>query len=450
MIEGWAEARLGDLVEVKHGFAFKGEFFTDEPTGSLLLTPGNFAIGGGFQFNKLKFYKNGPIPSDYVLQTGDLLVTMTDLSKAGDTLGYSALVPESNYLMLHNQRLGKVIAKTDKVDLRFVHWLLRDPRYRAEVLGSATGSTVKHTSPGRIGAYRFELPPLPEQRAIAATLGALDDKIELNRKMNATLEAMARALFRDWFVTFGPTRAKMALSATGAKNENNSRAPYLSPDLWSLFPDRLDAEGKPEGWAYEPLLDQAEWVNGAAYKNMHFSDAPDALPVIKIAELKNGVTGTTQRTATDLGTRYLIDDSELLFSWSGNPDTSIDTFLWTGGKAWLNQHIFAVRPNGKRSKPYLHTLLKFLKPEFAELARNKQTTGLGHVTKADMQRMMVCAASPEVHKAFDRLIEPIFNQALGLQKESHTLAQTRDLLLPRLMSGELRVAEAESIAANTV
>jgi len=180
---------------------------------------------------------------------------------------------------------------------------------------------------------------------------------------------------------------------------------------------------------------------------MHFSDAPDALPVIKIAELKNGVTGTTQRTATDLGTRYLIDDSELLFSWSGNPDTSIDTFLWTGGKAWLNQHIFAVRPNGKRSKPYLHTLLKFLK---AELARNKQTTGLGHVTKADMQRMMVCAASPEVHKAFDRLIEPIFNQALGLQKESHTLAQTRDLLLPRLMSGELRVAEAESIAANTV
>ena len=95
--------------------------------------------------------------------------------------------------------------------------------------------------------------------------------------MNATLEAMARALFRDWFVDFGPTRAKMA----GAE-------PYLSPNLWPLFPDRLDAERKPEGWAYEPLLDQAEWVNGAAYKNMHFSDAPDALPVIKIAELKNG------------------------------------------------------------------------------------------------------------------------------------------------------------------
>lgn len=285
-----------------------------------------------------------------------------------------------------------------------------------------------------LSACPIIVPPLPEQRAIAATLGALDDKIEMNRKLNATLEAMARALFRDWFVDFGPTRAKM-----------EARAPYLSPDLWSLFPDRLDDESKPEGWAYEPLLDLAEWVNGAAYKNMHFSDAPDALPVIKIAELKNGVTGNTQRTATDLGPRYLINDGELLFSWSGNPDTSIDTFLWTGGKAWLNQHIFAVRQNGKRSKPYLHALLKFLKPEFAELARNKQTTGLGHVTKADMQRMMVCAASPEVHQAFDRLIEPIFNQALGLQTETRTLAKTRDLLLPRLMSGELRVDGAERV-----
>ncbi len=85
-------------------------------------------------------------------------------------------------------------------------------------------------------------PPLPEQRAIAATLGALDDKIELNRKMNATLEAMARALFRDWFVDFGPTRAKSA-----------GTAPYLSPDLWSLFPERLDDEGKPEGWEVSNL-----------------------------------------------------------------------------------------------------------------------------------------------------------------------------------------------------
>ncbi len=268
-----------------------------------------------------------------------------------------------------------------------------------------------------------------------SSTGRVVQQRQLNQRMCETLEAMARALFRDWFTGFGPTRAKMA-----------GTTPYLAPDLWSLFPDRLDDAGKPEGWKFQAVIDQADWINGAAYKNMHFSAAPDALPVIKIAELKNGVTGNTQWTATDLGQRYLIDDGELLFSWSGNPDTSIDTFLWSGGKAWLNQHIFAVRDNGRRSKPFLHAMLKFLKPDFAELARNKQTTGLGHVTKADMQRMLICTGSQAVHQAFDKLVTPIFNRAFLLQMESRTLAQTRDLLLPCLMSGELRVAEADQLA----
>ena len=373
------------------------------------------------------------VPSNQFLKRNDILLVRSNGNPA--LVGRSMIFSGPDDAITFSGFSIRARVDSSKAAPAFIHYWLRSDFARSRFAREGNGTGIQNLSQGFIADLDILLPTLPEQRAIAATLGALDDKIELNRKMNATLEAMARALFRDWFVDFGPTRAKM-----------EARAPYLSPDLWSLFPDRLDDEGKPEGWAYEPLLDQAEWVNGAAYKNMHFSDAPEALPVIKIAELKNGVTGNTQWTATDLGARYLIDDGELLFSWSGNPDTSIDTFLWTGGKAWLNQHIFAVRPNGKRFKPYLHTLLKYLKPEFAELARNKQTTGLGHVTKADMQRMMVCAASSEVHKAFDRLIEPIFNQVLGLQKETRTLAQTRDLLLPRLMSGELRVAEAESLA----
>lgn len=363
-------------------------------------------------------------------------------AKAGDvllshkaTIGRTAIIQPNDFpfLMLTPQVTYYRVRDASRLIPSYLRAYF-DSREFQEVFGawSGAGSTRAYLGITAQLKLPIRVPPIAVQKSIAEMITPLRSKIELNRKMNETLEAMAGALFRDWFVDFGPTRAKM-----------EGRPAYLSEDLWSLFPDRLDEERKPEGWTYEPLLDQAEWVNGAAYKNMHFADGPDALPVIKIAELKNGVTGNTQRTSTDLGTRYLIDDGELLFSWSGNPDTSIDTFLWTGGKAWLNQHIFAVRENGKRSKRYLHALLKYLKPEFAELARNKQTTGLGHVTKADMQRMMVCAASSEVHQAFDRLIEPIFNQALGLQKESRTLAQTRDLLLPRLMSGELRVSQTE-------
>src|SRR3954466_2812591 len=126
---------------------------------------------------------------------------MTDLSKAADTLGYPAIVPKSQGpRFLHNQRLGKVLIKPEaEVDKGFLFYLLRTAEYRHEVLASATGTTVKHTSPSRILSHKAKLPPLPEQKAIARILGTLDDKIELNRRMNATLEAMARALFQTWF-----------------------------------------------------------------------------------------------------------------------------------------------------------------------------------------------------------------------------------------------------------
>src|SRR5712692_10269555 len=108
----WVERSLGELIEIKHGFAFKGEFIHDEPRGDVLLTPGNFAIGGGFKGDTFKYY-DGTVPEEYVLHEGDLLVTMTDLSKEADTLGYAAFVPrrDDSRRYLHNQRLGKVVIK---------------------------------------------------------------------------------------------------------------------------------------------------------------------------------------------------------------------------------------------------------------------------------------------------------------------------------------------------
>jgi type I restriction enzyme S subunit len=278
-----------------------------------------------------------------------------------------------------------------------------------------------------------------EQHSVASVLGALDDKINLNRRMNETLEAMARAIFKDWIVDFGPTRAKM-----------EGRAPYLTPEVWKLFPDRLDDEGKPEGWSTGSVYDLAIWVNGAAYTDKLFSTAPDALPIVKIAELKNGVSSTTRFTNINLGDRYKIRAGELLFSWSGNPDTSIDTFVWISGEAWLNQHIFAVRPNGKRSQAYLYTMLKVLRNDFAEIARNKQTTGLGHVTRQDLIHLKVTVANENIEMALEELLGPLHVRFTHNLRESGTLATTRDLLLPKLMSGEIRVKDAEKIAVTAL
>lgn len=160
----WREVTMEEVATIKHGFAFKGEYFTDIPQPSVLLTPGNFAIGGGFQTGKPKYY-GGPIPVDYVLAEGDLVVTMTDLSKASDTLGYAARVPRTaGTTYLHNQRTGLVQVKDSKaVRVEWLHYLMRTQPYRSWVIGSASGTTVKHTSPSRIGAYAFKLPPVAEQ-----------------------------------------------------------------------------------------------------------------------------------------------------------------------------------------------------------------------------------------------------------------------------------------------
>lgn len=320
-----------------------------------------------------------------------------------------------------------VVPKSD-LDMRWLYYAII--HYKLGEIDD--GSPIPSTTRAAVYVRNLTVPPIDEQRAIASTLGVLDDKIDLNRRMNETLEAMARAIFKDWFVDFGPTRAKM-----------EGRVPYLAPDFWSLFPDTLDEDGKPEGWSVEAVYDQANWVNGAAYKDMHFSLEPDALPVVKIAELKSGITKTTRFTSTDLGERYKIHDGELLFSWSGNPDTSIDTFVWTSGKAWLNQHIFAVRPNGRRSQAFLYAMLKYLRSEFAEIARNKQTTGLGHVTQQDLIRLKITAPGEGAQAAFDDVAGPLHARFTSNLFENQSLIATRDFLLPKLMSGEVRVKDAE-------
>jgi type I restriction enzyme S subunit len=191
--KGWKVTALGDLVDIKHGYAFKGEFFRTEPPGEILLTPGNFAIGGGFKDDKFKYYV-GEVLKDFVLDEGDLLVTMTDLSKAGDTLGYPALIPalrEGRYL--HNQRLGKVTIKPGiPISKLHLYYLLRTDAYRHEVLASATGTTVKHTSPDRIKAFEFPFVANPISLIFEKLLFPLHEKINSNQE-----EALTLATIRD-------------------------------------------------------------------------------------------------------------------------------------------------------------------------------------------------------------------------------------------------------------
>jgi type I restriction enzyme S subunit len=285
---------------------------------------------------------------------------------------------------------------------------------------------------------RLPRPPLKEQEAIACILGALDDKIELNRRMNRTLEAMAQAIFRSWFVGFDPVHAK----ADGGKPSG------LSSYIADLFPDGFeDSElGEiPCGWDVIPLYNVAEYINGAAFKSIDFCNPADGLPVIKIAELKNGITEQTKYSQRELNEKQRIDTGDMLYSWSGSPDTSLDVFLWTRGAGLLNQYIFKVIPNTGAQKHFAYYLFKHLRPTLIEIARNKQTTGLGHVTIADMKQLLVCRPPDPVIHAFDRIVGPLFNRYFSGEMESDTISDLRDTLLPKLISGDLRVSDAERI-----
>ena len=323
-------------------------------------------------------------------------------------------------------------------DPRYIAYWLKAPEFRnylAGVLGdksaqpNASASTMTN-SPIKLPSSRSY------QRSVSDVLGALDDKIELNRQMNETLEQMARAIFRDWFVDFGPTRTKMAMRGEDPQKEGITPKPYLAPDLWSLFPDRLDEEGKPEGWEMVPLDTIAEFLNGLALQKYPPNES-GSLPVLKISQLRAGSCDGADLAAADLPEQYVIQDGDHIFSWSG----SLMHRIWAGGKSVLNQHLFKVSPI-RVPQWYSYFAVDQHLPAFQTIAASKATT-MGHIQRHHLSQAAVTFAPASVMSAADLLARPLFTKMLNCHLESRTLAETRDLLLPKLMSGEVRVKEAE-------
>lgn len=185
---------LSNFIKVKHGFAFKGDFISTKDNGIVLVTPGNFKIGGGFKEDKCKFF-SAEYPKEYVLKAGSLIVTMTDLSKDVDTLGFSAFVPEfSTRVYLHNQRIGLVEPINEKLPLYYIYWYMRSYEYHMSIVGSASGSTVKHTSPSRILEQYIPVPNRQELENRAVILKAINDSISRNNAENNYLSLLREVL----------------------------------------------------------------------------------------------------------------------------------------------------------------------------------------------------------------------------------------------------------------
>lgn len=322
----------------------------------------------------------------------------------------------------------KFTADTTKVSPLFLYYWFSGPEGQAQITAGSIGSSVPGFNLGQLRQMHVPLLPFNSQNAIASVLSVLDDKIDLNRRMNETLEAIAWAIFKDWFVDFGPTRKKI-----------EGGAPYLAPEIWALFPDRFDGEGKPEGWAERPLDQIAEFLNGLALQK-YPADGGSYLPVIKIAQLRAGNSDASDRASEKIPAAYVVEDGDVLFSWSG----SLLHRVWTAGRGALNQHLFKVTSTQYPKWFFFHWIGHHLL-DFQATAASKATT-MGHIQRHHLTQAKTIVPDKSVMDIANEIVGPIFERGIKNDLETRTLAAVRDLLLPKLMSGEIRIKEAAKIA----
>lgn len=287
----------------------------------------------------------------------------------------------------------------------------------------ADGTTQPNLNTGIARRLMLPLPPLAEQKAIAAVLGALDDKIELNRRMNATLEAMARALFQSWFVDFDPVRAKL----DGRHPEGMDIATA------ALFPNSFQdsALGQiPKGWEVRDLDKIAHYLNGLALQKYPPGEG-FTLPVIKITQLRKGDSSGADRCNINLPTEYIVHDGDVLFSWSG----SLEVELWCGGTGALNQHLFKVT-SSQFPKWFYYLWTVFHLEDFRLIAADKATT-MGHIQRGHLTAAKVLIPPSPMLDAMTAIMLPLVDQLIANRIQSRTLAVLRDTLLPKLLSGKL-------------
>jgi type I restriction enzyme S subunit len=350
-------------------------------------------------------------------------------SMAGVHLGKTAMVKEEYLPANTNQAVCLIRIDPCRAHPKFVFYSLR----RAEVKHFALNATSQSAQPNinlkDIGSISVPLPAIEDQKAIAHILGALDDKIELNQKMNQTLEEIAKAIFKSWFVDFDPVRAKAEGRPTG-----------LPPEINDLFPDELvDSEiGEiPKGWEIAPLDEIGNFRNGLALQKYPAKDGEEKLPVVKIAQLRKGSTNGDELFASGVPSDFVITDGDYVFSWSG----SLMAKYWVGGKGALNQHLFKVE---ERTQPlwFIAGWVEHFMPEFQSIAESKATT-MGHI-KREHLRQAICAIPPEeLIKRSTEVLTPLIKRLILSQQEAKILSELRDTLLPKLISGELRIPDAE-------
>jgi type I restriction enzyme S subunit len=411
----WSDATIGDYVRVEHGFAFKGEYFSYDGE-YVVLTPGNFHEAGGFRerVGKDRFYQ-GKFPDRYLLKRGDLVVAMTEQGEG--LLGSAALVPaDSKYL--HNQRLGLVKERPAIADRRFFYYLFNTGSVRQQIRNSSSGAKVRHTSPERIYGVQVRVPDKVTQSKISAILSAYDDLIENNRRRIALLEKMAEEIYREWFVRM-------------------------------RFPGHEQAKfekGVPEGWKQGIASTFFGHVKGKSYGGDELTERSEDMPFITLKSFNRGGGYRAEglkRYSGKFKDEQVVHQGDVVMAVTDMTQNRevvgrVARVPDLGEKgAVISLDVIKLVPK-RVSASYLYSYMRL--SGFGEFIKEfANGTNVLHLKPELVVQQRLVMPPKALQDKFVAIVEPIYAQIDALNKAIDHLVPTRDMLLPRLISGKLPV-----------
>jgi len=423
----WKATTLRNKIHIKHGYPFKGEFFSDEGE-FIVLTPGNFYEEGGFkrQTGNEKYYL-GEFPKSYLHKKGDLIVAMTE--QAEGLLGSCAIVPEDNQY-LHNQRLGLITVNENEVNKMFIYHLFRTNYIRKQFRLTSTGSKVKHTSPDRIYDLKVELPSITTQEKIAGVLSSIDAKLILNKEIIGEIDTITKSIYDYWFVQFDfPDENSNPYKSSGGRMGWNDELNREIPDSWQVknlseVIDRIATGLNPrQNFTLGTGSNFYVTTKNIDYGKLSLDDSCDkiddeALEKINIrSELKSGDVLFT--SIVPVGRTYLIQDT---------PDN------WN-----INESLFTIRPDADQiTSEYLLMLLSG--DELNQFAKNVSVGSIFKGIRIEvLSNYKLAHSSLKLIKNFSLKVAPLLQRMRLIEKEYHQLTKLRDWLLPMLMNGQVKV-----------
>lgn len=426
---------VGDFVTLQRGTTYKGNL-VGKP-GPALLGLGSIRPGGGFREGDYKTY-GGDCPEKLMLFPGDLFVSLKGATKDGEMIGSIARVPSSvSSGRLTQDTVKLIFRKPDEAVAKFLYWLLRTPQYRSYCAGCATGSAVVALS--REDFLTYPVPPLtPTRSSIVTLMEVLEEKIELNRRMNATLEAKARALFHSWFVDFDPVRTKLDGRKTAGPEE-------AIAELFPVVFQDSSVGHIPSGWTVEPVGQLVDCVGGGTPSTIepryweggahHWTTPKD------FSSLQAPILIDTDRRLTDAGiakiSSGLLPAGTLLLS-SRAP---VGYLAIAAIPVAINQGFIALKCNERVSNYFM---LNWCQENMREIESRATGTTFAEISKRNFRPIPVVLPPKELVTAFTVKVAPLYEQITTNLYQSRVLATLRDTLLPTLLNTKFGITEASA------